>query len=89
MENIRSELRRFAKPEKAKVLAGFFKTGKGDYSEGDVFLGVMVPQTRLVAKKFFDVGFEDLVSLLKSKVHEERLRKRYLNSPPSHKVSVG
>lgn len=73
LQLIRQELNRIAKPKKAKILARFFKTGKGEYGEGDVFLGVMVPQVRAVAKKFVDIELGNLKTLLGSKVHEERL----------------
>jgi 3-methyladenine DNA glycosylase AlkD len=58
---------------KAKVLAGFFKTGKGQYGEGDVFIGVNVPEARKVAKEFGDASLAEVGSLLGSKVHEHRL----------------
>lgn len=70
---IRKELKKLANPKKAKVSARFFKTGKGEYGEGDVFFGVTVPQTRAVAKKFASVDFNIIAQLLKSKIHEERL----------------
>lgn len=57
-------------PERAAV---FFKTGKGDYAEGDQFIGVSVPNLRKIAKNFYDVSFDDLKSLLQSKINEERL----------------
>lgn len=60
-------------PEKAKVLAGFFKTGKGHYGEGDKFLGIAVPQTRAVIKKYKDLILTEIKQVLQSEFHEERL----------------
>ncbi len=71
---IQSELRSLANAEKAKILAGFFKTGKGQYAEGDRFLGIPVPTTRSVVRKFLsDLSFADVSTLLESPYHEERL----------------
>jgi len=70
---ITKELKKYSNLEKAKVLQGFFKTGKGQYGEGDIFLGIVVPNQRLVAKKFIDASFEDIKKLLDSKIHEHRL----------------
>jgi 3-methyladenine DNA glycosylase AlkD len=67
------EIRNLADPEKAKVLAGFFKTGKGQYAEGDIFLGITVPETRKLAKKYSGMQILDVQKLLSSKIHEERL----------------
>jgi len=66
-------LRALADPQKARILSGFFKTGKGQYGEGDRFLGVKVPQTRSVAKRFAEMPFPGLSRLLSSPWHEERL----------------
>jgi len=73
INNLKKELARFGNPEKAKILSGFFKTGKGQYGYGDVFLGVKVPETRSVAKKFNSLSLDDLKKLLSGKIHEERL----------------
>lgn len=62
-----------ADPGKADVLQRFFKTGPGDYGEGDVFLGVQVPQVRRIAKGLCDMPYADICRLLHSDVHEERL----------------
>ena len=73
MNKIKKELKKFADPEKAKILQRFFKTGKGEYGEGDIFIGVTVPNIRKVTKKFVDTETQRIASLLKSKIHEERL----------------
>jgi 3-methyladenine DNA glycosylase AlkD len=72
-QKVKQELRAHADPEKAKVLQNFFKTGKGEYGEGDVFIGVMVPETRMVAKKYSGMPMYEVERLLKSEVHEDRL----------------
>jgi 3-methyladenine DNA glycosylase AlkD len=71
--DVRKELQRRADPEKAVMLQRFFKTGPGQYGEGDVFIGVIVPESRQVAKKFSQLPLKEVRTLLYSKVHEERL----------------
>jgi len=73
LEDARGQLRKYADKEKAKVLLCFFKTGPGDYAEGDIFLGVMVPFIRKVLKEFQELSLSDVIKLLRSKIHEERL----------------
>jgi 3-methyladenine DNA glycosylase AlkD len=73
LDQIRSELLALGDQERAKKLAGFFKTGKGQYGEGDVFLGIPVPEQRKVAKRYIGLSLDELLELLRSKIHELRL----------------
>ncbi len=73
LKKFQKELRKLADREKASILARFFKTGKGEYGEGDKFLGATVPKQRELIKGFLDLGLNDLDKLLKSVWHEERL----------------
>lgn len=73
LDQLRQDLKKSANPQKAKLLQGFFKTGKGEYGEGDVFLGITVPECRKIAIKYKVLSLADVHTLLKSKIHEERL----------------
>ena len=72
LQEARKELRRYASKKKAKLLGGYFKTGPGEYAEGDIFLGVQVPSCRRVSVKFQGLPFEETLKLLRSPIHEER-----------------
>lgn len=61
-----------ADPDRAAVLARFFKTGPGEYGEGDVFVGVTVPELRRIARSFRGIDGESVRALLDSPVHEHR-----------------
>lgn len=71
-EKIIKELKLMANQEKAGILQGFFKCGKGEYGEGDFFLGVTVPEVRKIAKKYADIEFSEVQKLLENKFHEVR-----------------
>jgi 3-methyladenine DNA glycosylase AlkD len=73
VQDIHAEIRRLTDPEKAKILQRFFKTGPGQYGEGDVFAGIMVPMIRKLVRKYRDILLGDTVKLLQSPIHEERL----------------
>jgi 3-methyladenine DNA glycosylase AlkD len=73
LNEIRSEVKNASNPQQAKILQGFFKTGPGQYGEGDVFAGLKVPVSRSIAKKYTGISFADISELIGSKIHEERL----------------
>jgi len=73
LEHLKKELKGKADKKKAAFLARFFKTGPGEYAEGDLFLGIVVPEIRKISKNYLGIGLKDAVGLLRSKFHEERL----------------
>ena len=73
IDEVRKELKSKASPETAKNLQRFFKTGPGEYGEGDIFLGLKVGGSREIAKKYQDLSLKETEKLLHSKIHEERL----------------
>lgn len=74
LSKIEQKLNELANPEKAKLYQRFFKTGKGEYGEGDIFLGIIVPQLRAIAKEFWKtVSLADIQQLLNTKIHEKRM----------------
>jgi 3-methyladenine DNA glycosylase AlkD len=72
-EQVKAELEKQSDPERAIKLQRFFKTGKGEYGEGDVFIGVRVPDQRRIAKKNRNISLSDVLELLRSEIHEHRL----------------
>lgn len=70
--SIKKRLKEVADPAKAEVLQRFFKTGKGEYAHGDIFLGVAVPDQRKIVGEFGEVGSSEIKTLLRDKIHEYR-----------------
>lgn len=75
---LKKELKKISSPRQAEVLQGFFKTGKGEYGEGDIFLGIKVPEQRKVADKFQELSLKDLEKLLNGKIHEYRMTSLFI-----------
>ncbi|GGF09194.1 3-methyladenine DNA glycosylase AlkD [Chishuiella changwenlii] len=74
LNEIKFTLQALANPEKAKILMRFFKTDKGEYGEGDTFLGITVPEQRLIAKQYFqNISLKEIEDLLSYNIHEYRL----------------
>lgn len=74
MNEILKELENASDPQKAEFLPRFFKTGLGEYGEGDQFLGVTVPQQRAIAKRFYrSLDWSDFSELIQNPFHEVRL----------------
>ena len=70
---LKKELKAAGNKDKSDILQRFFKTGKGEYAEGDKFLGVTVPLQRKIAQKYKTLSLKKISSLLKENVHEYRL----------------
>ncbi|HJN62688.1 MAG TPA: DNA alkylation repair protein [Candidatus Paceibacterota bacterium] len=70
---IKKEIRKYAKKKKAKNNEWFFKTGKGEYGEGDKFLGLTMPEQRKITLKHRELGLREVKKLLDSVYHEERM----------------
>jgi 3-methyladenine DNA glycosylase AlkD len=73
VSDIRASIHALANPAKESVFKSFFKTGPGEYGEGDIFLGLTVPQQRKISIKYKELPLAEAEKLLRSKIHEERL----------------
>jgi len=69
---VKNELKALANSPKGKILSRFFKTGPGEYGEGDIFLGVKVPDKQRVARKYRSLPLDEVIKLLQSKIHDHR-----------------
>lgn len=94
IQELQKQTKQLHDPAKAKLLAGFFKTGKGQYGEGDTFYGITVPASRKIAKQYVSMSFEEVAQLLESKIHEERLIallilvQQYTKADPDQKKAI-
>ena len=73
LKNLKLDLQKQSNKKKAKILQRFFKTGPGEYGEGDIFCGITVPVLRELSKKYQGLATRETLQLLKSKIHEQRL----------------
>jgi 3-methyladenine DNA glycosylase AlkD len=73
LSKVKHDLRRASNKEQAKILKKFFKTGPGEYAQRDIFLGIKVPILRGLANQYQGLALNEVLKLLKSPIHEERL----------------
>lgn len=87
---IRQSLKKLANPVKAAILSRFFKTGPGEYGQGDIFWGITVPEQRIIAKRFTNLSLTVIKKMLADPVHEVRLTAglilvdQYQHNPNQH-----
>lgn len=72
LSDLKKELKSLSNPERAKHSQRFFKTGKGGYAEGDIFLGIRTPVTKEIAKRYRNLSLSDVTKLLQNKIHTYR-----------------
>jgi len=83
METLKRKLNKLSNEKRAQNLQRFFKTGKGEYGEGDIFIGLKTINQKQLAKEYKDISLRELEQLLKSRIHEQRslaleiLKKQY------------
>ncbi len=88
------EIESLSKPAKAIFLQKYFRTAKGDYGEGDIFIGLTVPQSRQLARKYKDLTQTEIKELLKSPIHEHRqialmlLEHKFIKSSEEQRKSI-
>lgn len=73
LDQLKRELDSLSNKERAEVSQRFFKTGKGEYGEGDIFIGLTMPQIRKITKKYTNLSVPKIQELIKSKIHEHRM----------------
>jgi 3-methyladenine DNA glycosylase AlkD len=94
LKDLQFSLKKSSNIEQAKALQKYFKTGPGEYGEGDIFLGIKVPALRSIARQYPDLTFDELRELIISPVHEERMAalmilvKRFPGSEPEEKEKI-
>lgn len=94
LRRLQADVRKYSDKERSKILQRFFKTGPGEYAEGDIFLGIQVPLLRGLARQYQDLSLHETLRLLRSRIHEERLVSllililRYRNADASGKERI-
>jgi 3-methyladenine DNA glycosylase AlkD len=94
ISDIKRELKENSHPDKAKIYLRFFKTGPGQYGEGDKFLGLTMPEQRIIAKKYVNTPLNEIEELIQSPYHEHRmtgliiLTYKYLNADEKLKKEI-
>jgi len=73
LRKFRKRIKEESNKQQAKSLQWFFKTGAGEYGEGDVFAGIKMPLQRKIAKEFKNLSYNDIKEIVGSKIHEERM----------------
>ena len=73
LKEIKNKLQKLGNQERAEQSKRYFKTGPGEYGEGDIFLGIPVPELRKLSRTYRDISLETAEKLLKSSIHEERM----------------
>ncbi|MCX5699108.1 MAG: DNA alkylation repair protein [Candidatus Omnitrophica bacterium] len=88
LKKLKFDLLKYSDKKKAKILLRFFKTGPGEYAQGDIFLGITVPMLRILSKRYQSLTFNETLQLLKSRIHEERLLSLLILILKYHKVGL-
>lgn len=93
--DLKKDLLKLSNPQQAKILQRFFKTAPGEYAQGDLFLGIKVPEQRVIANKYHKIlTYPEIQKLLQSKYHEHRLTalfiliKKYLKSDEAEQKTI-
>jgi len=94
LRDLKNELKRHADADQAKQMQRYFKTDKGEYGEGDIFLGLKAPVVRALMRDYVALDLDDLEKLLKSGIHEERsvalaiLRRKFERAAEEERKSI-
>jgi len=73
LNKLKLDLKKLSDPKRAESSVWFFKTGKGEYGEGDVFIGLTMPEIRNTIKNYVDLSLADVQKMLNSSIHEFRM----------------
>lgn len=94
IQNLIKDLNKASDKEKIKVYQWFFKTGKGEYGEGDIFIGITTPKLKEIVKKHKDLELREIEKLLSNKIHEYRscalaiLVNRFKKATPTERKKI-